>query len=665
MTPLSVRNVRLARAGLVLAAVGAVMMVANYFASAIPVKLGMVPHTELMDVAVHAGAGIMIFGLFLLCIGRPAIVLPALGHPLVLVVLAIAVWSALLAPFADFPLASFVGAPFSYDGVSMYAQLALLMAAAMVLRRFRLGAWVAGIGVGVGVLVPALVAAGLSGFGFLREYCSFFAPAAAALMIASCRRLPPRNAAALGLAAGLPALILSNSNTLWGASIVALCLFAGLAWLRRGAVPASRARHHRLAALLPPLALVAGTLGMAVLGAILDKPRPVVFSPTARFYLDRIALDVIGDRPLSLLTGHGWGQSSEIILAHLNASGAIIWDRSWDAIVRRYRDFHNIGIEAVIAAGIPALLGILAMMAMVPLYARRGLLLVATGFMTAVATMMAAWFQATATIPLVALTTGWLVRPVYLDGWLRRVRRARIVWASALLVCAMASFAAAGWLTIHGLAVRHAYYAETTAPDPALACENIPLDLDRGSFALGYDFILSFNEVFADVKAGKPVSAERLARMERLLCAVGRAAGQTRSTDLLIAPLLFRGSLMFEPGLDALRDRYADIFPTWGRAVDRFLVRAPGRTDMAWTYLAWRVERGDYAAVMAFARRLLARDPDDPVGLWFAGLVMVKTPDQATRESGIGFLRQSLAAGVERFAPIPAPLRAEIMGGKS
>ena len=49
MTPLSVRNVRLARAGLVLAAVGAVMMVANYFASAIPVKLGMVPHSEVMD----------------------------------------------------------------------------------------------------------------------------------------------------------------------------------------------------------------------------------------------------------------------------------------------------------------------------------------------------------------------------------------------------------------------------------------------------------------------------------------------------------------------------------------------------------------------------------------------------------------------------------------
>jgi hypothetical protein len=77
------------------------------------------------------------------------------------------------------------------------------------------------------------------------------------------------------------------------------------------------------------------------------------------------------------------------------------------------------------------------------------------------------------------------------------------------------------------------------------------------------------------------------------------------------------------------------------------------------------MERGDHASVLAFARRLLARDSADPVGLWFAGMVLVNSPDPSVRENGIGLLRQSLASGIERVSPVPANLRPRLMGNGS
>lgn len=656
---LSVRSARsggFARAGLVLAAAGAMIATANFFASLIPIDLGVSPDIEPMIVMMHAGAAILAVGLLLVCIERPAIVIPSLGHPLVLAALAVSAWSALLSPFVEFPFNSLLGSPSSGEGVLMYAEIALFMAAAMVLRRFRIGAWVAGIGVGLGALIPALVAAHVGRPEFFAEYVSFFAPASAALAIAACRRLPPRSAVVLGLVAGVPALVLSNNNTVWGAFAVALLSAAFILWLGRDGLPAAR-RDRWLAASLVPAALAAATLGAAFVGY-----EGWVRSLTARLYLDRIGLEAIRDQPLSLLIGQGWGRASEIINIHFNASGAVLWDGSWDATTRRYTDLHNVMFESVLAAGVPAFLGILAMMAMVPFYARRGMLAVATGFATAIAALLALWFQVVVTVPLVALAAGWLVGPVRLRGRLRRALGTRSGWAVVLMLCALSSAGAAGWLAVYGLSLRHAYFSESIAPDPSLICEKLPLDLDRGSYTLAQAFAASYGDVFADERDGKPVTAGRMSRMERLLCAVGRAAGKTRSADLLIVPVLFRSEIMFDPALPDMRARFADLFGTWERALDRFLVRAPRRTDIAWPYLAWRMERGDYASVLAFARRLLARDPADPVGLWFAGMVLVNSPDPSTRENGISLLRQSLVSGIERVSPVPANLRPRLVG---
>ncbi|MGE0272101.1 MAG: O-antigen ligase family protein [Alphaproteobacteria bacterium] len=634
---------------------GAIVAAANFFASLLPVDLGMSPEIEPMIVMMHAGAGMSAFGLLLVCAVRPALVLPALRHPLVLVAFGVALWSALLAPFTDFPLNALLGSPSAGEGALMYAEVALFMAAAMVLRRFRLGGYVASIAVGVGAAVPALVAARVGRPDFIAEYVSFFAPASAVLAFAACRRMPPRPRMILGLTAALPALLLSNNNTAWVACALGLFAAGLFVWFGRDSSPNVSCRVRRLATLLVPAVLVAATLGAAFVGY-----EGLVKSLTARLYLDRIALEALQDRPLSLLIGQGWGRTSEIINIHFNASRAVLWDESWDATTRRYTDIHNVAVEALLAAGIPALVAVVAMMALVPLYARRSLLPIAAGYAIALAALFAVWFQVIVTVPCVALAAGWLVGPARLGRGLRRALDTRRGWIAVLVVCGIASWVSAGWLAVHGLAIRHAYFSESTTPDPTLVCENLPLDLDRGSFTLAQAFAGAYQSVFADENAGRPANEARMKRLERLLCAVGRAASVSRSADLLIMPVLFRGEIAFNPALPNTRTRFSDTFAGWERAVDRFLARAPRRTDMAWPYLAWRWEQGDYGAVYALARRILAHDSADPVGLWFAGNLLARSGRPAERREGVAMLRHSLDAGVERIAPIAPALREEI-----
>lgn len=643
----------LARTGLIVAAVGVSVAAANFFASMIPIDLGIEPELEPMIVAMHAGASLAALGLLCVCVSRPRLAVPPLRHPLVLAAFAVAVWSALLAPVMEFPLNALLGGPLMGEGALMYAEIAVIMAVAMVLRRFRLGTLVAGGAAAVGALVPALVAGGWARPELFREYTAPFALVSAVLVIAACRRLPVWAAVVLGLATGLPALILSGNRSVLVASALGLLVATFFVALARGISRPARTDLSRLAALSVPVVLVLATAMAALAGY-----EGLVKSLTSRLYLDRIALEALSDRPWSLLIGEGWGRTSEIVLAHFNASGAVLWDGSWDATQRGYTHLHNLASETVLAAGVPGLIGALAMIAFVPLFARRGLLPVAAGFAAALAAVLSVWFQVAMTVPAVALAAGWLVRPVRIVSprWFALVRMGGVVFLS---ISAAASLAASVWLAAVGITMRRSHFP--ASGDSPVACEALPLDLDRGSYTLASAFAQVSEETFSIERAGGIVGVHDWARLDRLLCAVGRAAASTRSADLLVRPILFRATIAFDPALNQSRARYGDTLATWERALDRFLARAPRRTDLAWFYLSWRMRQGDYAGALAYSRHLLARDAADPVGLWFAGSIYASSDRPGERREGMAMLRRSLDAGIGKIVPVPTRLREEIL----
>jgi len=87
------------------------------------------------------------------------------------------------------------------------------------------------------------------------------------------------------------------------------------------------------------------------------------------------------------------------------------------------------------------------------------------------------------------------------------------------------------------------------------------------------------------------------------------------------------------------------------------LARAPDRSDVALPYLAWLLRERRWPALGSTVATLLDRNPEDPVGLFYAGTALTTLNDPAARAAGIGLIHSALDHGVERILPIEPWLR--------
>jgi len=92
----------------------------------------------------------------------------------------------------------------------------------------------------------------------------------------------------------------------------------------------------------------------------------------------------------------------------------------------------------------------------------------------------------------------------------------------------------------------------------------------------------------------------------------------------------------------------------WAAILKRYLDAAPHRSDIASAYIEWELRQGNLRTAMAAARALLQKDGDDPVGLWYAGIVMLAANDPMARPEAISLMRRALRSGLERRIPINA-----------
>ena len=150
------------------------------------------------------------------------------------------------------------------------------------------------------------------------------------------------------------------------------------------------------------------------------------------------------------------------------------------------------------------------------------------------------------------------------------------------------------------------------------------------------------------------------ARLSRYLCASEARISSGSSLRLEILGLTVRPELAFTLKQPVLEPLTAEYLRTWRDTLGQFLARAPARTDLAVPYLLWRMQSGQEDEVLQFSRRLLRRNPADAVGLWFSGIVLLAADE--TAEEGLLRLKRSLEGGIERFMPIDAKLRRQIIG---
>jgi hypothetical protein len=114
-------------------------------------------------------------------------------------------------------------------------------------------------------------------------------------------------------------------------------------------------------------------------------------------------------------------------------------------------------------------------------------------------------------------------------------------------------------------------------------------------------------------------------------------------------------SSLSAPAFDAVR---AATLPLWQMRLGELLALAPQRSELAIPFFTLLVNQGNDAATLALANDILRRNANDPVGLWFSGLVHAKS--KVEESQGLAQLARALDHGIGRFLPVDANFRAEL-----
>ena len=97
----------------------------------------------------------------------------------------------------------------------------------------------------------------------------------------------------------------------------------------------------------------------------------------------------------------------------------------------------------------------------------------------------------------------------------------------------------------------------------------------------------------------------------------------------------------------------------WGALLDQVLTRYPNREDLALAYYLWLLKLGREEELIKRSEKLLARNDQSPIGLWFSGVVLIGDPDRAIL--GMSRMRLALDNDIERLMPVDAALKKSIM----
>jgi hypothetical protein len=658
MGPVSDRSERTPREtlGWRLLSVGAALGTLTVFTALIPAEIGVWPRFESGGMAMLLSAGICAIALTIIWFDDRPTVETALSHPIVLAVLLVALASAVLAPFVDYPWLSIFGYPLIGEGALRYGAMAAFFAAAIVLRgdapRFRLllaclliGSIGGTVALALGVrgefvsldIAGILVVSAWVGAWYLQP------PAWGGWRIAVC---------AVAVA---PILILSSNDTAVATTLLVSLPASVLIYLnlKRQFVSVGAMRVIAAAGLI---AMPFAALLVVWLVPMFTDALPSI---TSRKYTYQLVFAALRADPSVIFAGQGWGEIVMTLDRFRTFSDAVLWDGSWDGAARDLPHSHNLLLEALFGGGIVAVVGVLAVLAIPVLLCRERELPVALFALSMFAGIGAIWPQVAMTVGPVALAlgivgaTGTGPRPMPTVGR---------VFAWGLPVFASILIASGGWLVSEGISYRNSVAdvrgSGTASPH---ACALIPNSGAYGDLKLAQGLTKAYRPVFRRAQHGIATTESEDRLIAAFLCSAERRALHSISPSLHLALESFRGDVSTDAGRTADIAKYEPVLSGWSDKLIRLLNAAPTRTDMTFTFYAVRKQGGAWETIGSLARALKNANPDDPIANWYMGQYLLSKGDPGSRAAGFTALRKSLNDGIKRLILVPPALEAEIL----
>lgn len=626
-----------------------------------PFHLGLWYQSEPVVLAFYlSGAGAALSLLLLTTTGHP--VWRALSHPVVVLPLVLAVWSALVSPLTPLPWRSWFGAPETAEGVLWYLVLALQTALALTLwryRRFRL------------ILVVAAVTAGLTITGLnvafpegspwrpgkWPDYAAFVGLFTSMIIFAL--PVPSRHrfriASVAIIVGGFIIFCSENWTGILLVSTAGPALFLTI-WIleRRRWMGRWLRLLLSMGAVLTPLVIFGGITVVSN-----HKTMP---STVSRLLLSQVALMALASEPMALVHGTGWGAFNDTLFKYaFRIEGTSLFEDdkyqpNWEALGGGAFHAHNSFLEAVLSTGLVGGGLFLIIPAVSILMAQRRNLLVAASGWLLTAGLMAAWFMLPMCVPFQALAlaataggTGRRVRPCW-----RRVVPIIMGLAVAMLLLAAAMLwqaAVKGRNLIQQVQSRF-------SPD-SRELDGTPEYGGRGGPHLWWVEVNFSKHLIERVESGQAITPDQARWYGALLDAIDQYGAEGRaSIRLQSRSIVMRNELaaaLADSEFDSLRDQK---IKSWENTIDNFVLKVPNRTDMAVPYFSLLMQTNNEAVALKFSERILERNAHDPVALWYSGLVLLEDPK---REAvGIQRVIKAIDLGIGRFFPVNAKLMALI-----
>jgi hypothetical protein len=635
-------------------AVGLAVALAAGLIGVTPLRLGVWGVSEAIGLLLHLGALLAALGLALAAMAWPGAVAATLRAPVVLAPLALAVWSALVAPAAEYPWLSIFGAPQTSEGALLFLDMAVWAAATLLLRD---AVGPARLVVGAALFSALLLALLFFNPGtriyFYPDWLAFFALFAPAIVLGlgsaavGGRTIPPRWLQSAAVLSAVVPIVISHNAAAFGALVI-----AGMLVLPAAAVVARRpplARWWRLVFAL----MIAATPLLGLAGIWLAGTLDIAQTLWSRMLAAKVALAAFGEAPARWLTGQGWGHDVLTLLRRLAEAGQTGLEQSWDLAARDYFHSHHGVLEALVSAGIPGAILFAALPVAAVMTAEPRHRALATLTALAYAITVCFWFQSPASFAFQAVAFAALARRPAVPAW----RTAAVVIAPATAALALA--AAVAFLLPFGIAAQRAV-ARTdirqAATPPEAACADFPDEGWRGHLGLARRYGSQIYD--AEHRARREGwSRALLDRFAAFICLAEQRTDLQPSVYLLFWGLDLRGRVAHLAEFAGARARFAPLLQNWAARLDAFAALAPDRSDVAAGYYGWAIAVGRRDEAIAVGERWLTLRPNDAVTLWFTGNAMLLDPDDRIGRQGLERMRRALALGVDRAIPVDPQLR--------
>lgn len=630
------------------------------------VGMGIWPQSEFAVVGLHLSSFICAFGLLLFSFRYKRMSVAVANHPMVLIPLAIGVWSLCVMPFQNLPLRHFLGAPQNGEGVVFWLDWAVLTASIMIIAHTRFFL--------KGILVVALlgfIAATVLTFSYVYfEYymtpyyfpdflaVNFFLLSAVLVAAFKMDKLNLISIVCIIVFYGLLYLTKNNISIAFGLLGISFFLFSEFA-LRR--FPVFKNYLYLFVLIVLPVVAFSVIWGLYVYmnGEGFYAFNKIVYARNvlSRSYLVWIGLQPLFDSYSVWFTGSGWGSFTEHAVEYLPTE----WfdftkeDSQWEGISWDQFHTHDMFVDLAYSVGIVGAILFALYFVSAPLYVKTKHKLVM--FITSAYSIcyVSFWFLFPVNVPYFALAFGSMAS-------LTIGKRAELIKTPFLLIifpfiCLMQFYAVV--VHIRTVMATHHYEAQSLSIDDIQY--ECPLEYyDGGAGGLHLSRILVSRvrqavSIAQEQEVDIEMLKDTLTHLNHLYCQAQQYGQQNpQSNRLKIALLIVQNELLL--GVSNLDPEYVEYYALgWKSNIKRWLNEMPNRTDQAVPFLLWHMTHQKEQDVFDVANIIYEKNSDDPIGLWFTGFVLLG--QESSQKSGLNRLRKAIENGVERFIPIEEELK--------